>query len=102
MTPTESFFAHWWYHVPNLVMAALIYTLIGRYLLELFFGARDAVIVNVFRSVTDPILKLVRLVTPAIVPNGLVLVFTMAWLLAARMFWFLTAVALGMRPSVGA
>jgi hypothetical protein len=74
---------------------------IGRYILELVFGDKDVVIVNVFRSVTDPVIKLVRLITPAVVPNGVVIVFTLMWLMAARMLWFLTAVAAGMSPSVG-
>lgn len=101
MTPTQSFLAHWYFHIPNLAMAALIYTLIGRYLLEMFLvKSPDAVILKVFRTVTDPIVKLVRLVTPAMVPNGLVIVFAMAWLMAARMLWFLTCVAGGMRPSI--
>lgn len=101
MTPTESFLAHWWFHVPNLIMAALIYTVIGRYLLELVFNGKDVVILKVFRSVTDPVVKLARLITPAIVPNGLVIVFSIFWLMALRMFWFLTAVAAGMQPTSG-
>ncbi len=103
MNPSESFATYWWFHVPNLLMAAMIYTLIGRYLLELFFAKKpDAVILKVFRRVTDPFVKLVRLVTPAVVPNGLIVVFSVAWLMAARMLWFLTAVAFGMRLSTGA
>jgi nitrogen fixation/metabolism regulation signal transduction histidine kinase len=103
MTPTQSFLAYWWYHVPNLAMAALIYTLIGRYLLELLFARHgDAVILKVFRSITDWFVRLVRAITPAIVPNGLVVVFAIVWLTAARMLWFLTAVAAGMRVGVGA
>jgi YggT family protein len=101
MTPTESLIQHWWFHLPNLLLAAMIYTVIGRYILELVFGGKDVVIVNVFRSVTDPVIKLVRLITPAVVPNGVVIVFTLMWLMAARMLWFLTAVAAGMSPSVG-
>lgn len=102
MTPTESFLAHWYFHVPNLIMAALIYTLIGRYLLELFLSKRqDAVILKVFRSVTDPVVAAVRAVTPRVAPDGLVVVLAIFWLMAARMFWFLTCVAAGMRPSVG-
>lgn len=103
MNPTDSFLTYWYFHIPNLVLAALIYTLIGRYLLSLLFRRNpDAVILKVFSSITDPVLKLVRAVTPAIVPNGVVMVFAIAWLMAARMFWFLTCVALGMRPSMGA
>jgi YggT family protein len=102
MTPTQSFFTYWYFHIPNLVLAALIYTLIGRYLLALFFRNKpDAVILKVFASITDPPLKAVRAITPAIVPNALVMVFAIAWLMAARMFWFLTCVAAGMRPSLG-
>ncbi len=102
MTPTQSFFEHWYFHVPNLLMAAMIYTLIGRYVLELFLAKKpDAVILKVFRSVTDPIVRFVRLVTPRIAPDGLVVVFAVFWLMAGRMFWFLTCVAAGMRPSIG-
>lgn len=101
MTATDAFTTYWWFHVPNLLLAALMYTLVGRYALELFFRGREVVILNVFRSVTDPIVRLVRTITPAIVPNGLVIVFAVAWLLAARMLWFLTAVAFGMRAAAG-
>ncbi len=102
MTPTQSFFAHWYFHVPNLIMAAMIYTLIGRYVLELVFSNRqDAVILRVFRTVTDPVVKTVRFVTPRIVPDGVVVVFAMAWLMAVRIFWYLTCVAAGMRIQIG-
>ena len=103
MNLQDSFVAHWYYHLPNLAMAAMIYTLAGRWVLELFFAKRpDAVILKVFRSVTDPLLRLVRLVTPQIVPNGVIIVFAAAWLLALRMMWFLTCVAFGMRLKIGA
>ena len=87
-----------YFHVPNLIMAALIYTLIGRYVLELFFRRRpDVVILRVFRQITDPILAMVRAVTPAVVPNGLVIVFAIIWLMGLRMFWLLTVLATGAR-----
>jgi YggT family protein len=96
MTPTESFYEHWYFHLPNLALAALLYTLAGRYILELFFQRnQDAVILKVFRSVTDPVLKLVRLVTPGIVPNGLVIIFAVVWLMGLRLFLYLTMLAAG-------
>lgn len=103
MSASDSFLDYWWFHLPNLLMAAMIYTLIGRYALELFFARRnqDAVILKVFRSVTDPVVKLVRLLTPAIVPDGLVVVFAVLWLFAGRMAWFLAAVMMGMRIGTG-
>jgi YggT family protein len=102
MTATDSFLAYWYFHIPNLLMAALIYTLLGRFLLQVIFKPdSEAVILKVFKSVTDPVLKLVRFITPAIVPNGVLMVFAVAWLMALRLFWFLTCVAAGMRPSIG-
>ena len=105
MSPTDSLFAHWYFHVPNLILAALMYTLIGRYVLDLAFealgGRKDAVVLTVFRRVTDPVLRVVRFITPEVVPNGLVLIFAVVWLLALRMFWYLTVVAAGARPKLG-
>ncbi len=96
MTPTESFYEHWYFHLPNLVLAALLYTLAGRYILELFFQRnQDAVILKVFRSITDPVLKLVRVVTPGVVPNGLVIIFAVVWLMGLRLFLYLTMLAAG-------
>ena len=103
MTPTQSFLTYWYFHIPNLLLAALIYTLIGRFLLALFFRRTpDAVLLKVFETVTDPVVKSVRMITPAIVPNGLVIVFSIAWLMALRMGWYLTCVAAGMKPVPGA
>ncbi len=103
MSASDSFIEYWWFHLPNLLMAAMIYSLIGRYVLELFFakGKQDAVILKVFRSITDPVVKLVRWVTPAVVPGGVVVVFAVLWLFALRMFWFVTAIVLGMRIGAG-
>lgn len=103
MTPNDTFFTHWYFHLPNLILAALAYSLIGRYVLELVFAKKpDAVIVNVFRQVTDPVVKAVRFLTPAIVPNGLVIVFSIVWLTVARMFLYLTIIAAGVKPFLGA
>lgn len=98
MTIQDNFLTYWYFHLPNLIMAALIYTLIGRYVLELIFRRRpDVVILRVFRQVTDPVLAAVRAITPAVVPNGLVIVFTIVWLMGLRMFWLLTVLAAGAR-----
>jgi uncharacterized protein YggT (Ycf19 family) len=99
MSPTDTFLTYWYFSIPNLILAALIYTLIGRYVLELFFASkREAVILRVFRSVTDPVVRIVRAVTPRIVPDGLVLVAAIVWLMALRMFLYLTIVAAGVKP----
>lgn len=102
MSPTESFATHWYFHIPNLILAALIYTLIGRYILELMFAKKpDAVILTVFRRVTQPVVSAVRAITPAVVPSGLVMVLAIVWLMAARMFLYLTIIASGVKPFMG-
>jgi len=58
MSVAENFFTYWYFHIPNFILAALIYTLIGRYLLGLLFSKKpEAVILRVFESITDPILE---------------------------------------------
>jgi hypothetical protein len=90
MSVQDSFIAQWYFHVPNLLIAAMIYTLIGRYILELVFAKQpDAVMLRVFRTVTDPVVNTIRLITPGIVPRGVVIIFAIFWLFALRivLFW---------------
>lgn len=102
MTPTDSFVTHWYFHIPNLLLAAMIYSLIGRYVLELFFARKtDAVILNVFRQITDPVVRLVRHITPLVVPNGVVMAMAIVWLMALRLFLYLTLLAGGAKMSIG-
>jgi YggT family protein len=97
----NSTLAEWLYHGPNLVMAALFYTLLGRYVLSLLFTAdSDKVIWRVFAQITDPVLGAVRVITPAVVPNGLVMVATLFWLVLLRMVWLLLAAMWGFLPKV--
>lgn len=100
MNPTG---ADWLYHGPNLLLAAMLYTLIGRYILSLLFKPdSDKVIWRVFAQVTDPVLGAVRTITPAIVPNGLVMIAAIFWLVILRMLWLLIAAMFGFLPRVGA
>jgi YggT family protein len=103
MNVTDSFLTQWYFHIPNLALAALIYTLVGRYVLELIFAKTpDVVILKVFRQVTDPVVRVIRTITPLAVPNGLVIVFSIIWLMALRLFLFLTMLAGGMKLPLGA
>jgi YggT family protein len=94
--------AHWYYHVPDLVMAALIYLLVVRLLLSLVLP-RDTGIAaaRLIDAVTGPVLKGVGALTPRLVPGALVVVAAMAWLLAARVALFMGVAATGVRLSMG-
>ena len=100
MMPGASFFAPWYYHVPNLILAALIWLLIGRIALALLLGRGNAV-VRLIEAVTNPVLKAVGAITPRLVPAGLVVVCAIAWLLAARVALFVAVSATGVRLSMG-
>jgi YggT family protein len=100
MMPGASLFAPWYYHMPNLILAALIWLLIGRLVLSLLLGRGNAV-VRLLEAVTGPVLEAVGAITPRLVPTGLVVVFAIAWLLAARVALFVAVSATGVRLSMG-
>lgn len=88
--------------VPNFLLAAAMYTVLGRYILALLFKQdSQQVIWRVFAQVTDPVIGIVRALTPRIVPDGVVMIFTIFWLLILRMVLFLLAVMFGFAPRVG-
>jgi len=93
---------YWLYTIPNFFLAAAMYTLIGRYVLSLIFTPdSDKVIWRVFAQITDPILRFVRTLTPQVVPNGLVMLFAIFWLLIARIILLILAVVFGFSPGLG-
>ena len=100
MTPSQSLFVHWYFHIPNLLMIALTYALIGRFIVSLFL-AEDRVIVRVFTGITNPVLQTVGFITPRIVPAGLLIVFAMGWLFVARILLFFVLALMGIRPVLG-
>jgi uncharacterized protein YggT (Ycf19 family) len=99
MNATDSFFTHWYFHVPNLVLAALMYTLLGRLLLSFFFAPdSNAVVWRVFRQITDPVVRGVGLVTPRMVPVGILIAFGIVWCLFLRMALLIVFAGLGLAP----
>lgn len=92
----------WLFQIPNMILAAAMYTLIGRYILSLLFAQdSDKTIWRAFRGITDPILKFVRGGSPAVIPNGLVMVLAIFWMLLLRIILLIAAILLGFAPKVG-
>lgn len=95
--------AFWLYNGPNMVLSILLYMLLGRYILSLFFRPQSELVIwRVFCQITDPVLNAVRAVTPLVVPAGLVMVFAVFWLLMLRVAWLVVAAMYGFLPSLGA
>ena len=93
----------WLFQIPNLLLAAIMYTLLGRFLLSLVFApGSEKVIWRVFVQITHPFVAAARYVTPQLVPLNLVVLFAALWTLLARVALFFTMSAVGLRPAVGA
>jgi hypothetical protein len=98
MDPTLGF---WLFVAPNYILAAAMYTLIGRYLLSLVFKPESELVIwRAFVNITDPILFATRAVTPAVVPNGLVMVLAIFWVIMLRIVLSLLLLKLGVPSRV--
>ena len=92
----------WYFHLPNYVLAALMYTLIGRFLLSMIAPAGwNNYIMRAFVTVTDPVVGVVRFITPHAIALPLVLVFGALWLMLLRVALFLGLVSHGLGPATG-
>ena len=79
----SSLLTHWYYHLPNFILAALMYTLLGRALLGLIVGPDSSnYIWRFFCRITDPVVAAVALVTPKAAAPVVVWLFGVVWL-----FW---------------
>jgi uncharacterized protein YggT (Ycf19 family) len=92
----------WTYQLPNLVIAMMMYTLIGRFLLSLVYDTNsDKVIWRVFKQITDPVIGVVGAVTPAIVPERVLYIFAFIWLFLIRIALYIVMRMYGLAPSIG-
>lgn len=95
-----NFWSYWYFHIPNFVLAAVMYTLIGRLVLGFFVPENwDNYIWRFFRLITDPFVRLVRFVTPQVLAQNVVVVFGVLWLMAIRLAYLVTLINLGLGPS---
>jgi uncharacterized protein YggT (Ycf19 family) len=93
---------YWLYTIPNFILAAAMYTIMGRYLLSLVFKPDSQMVIwRVFAQVTDPILNFVRGLTPHVVPAGLVMVFSIFWIVLLRVVLLIAAIVFGFAPRMG-
>jgi uncharacterized protein YggT (Ycf19 family) len=94
---------YWYFHLPNFVLAAVMYSLLGRIILS-FFAPPDwqNYIWRAFVRITGPVVRLVRLITPAVLPDFLVLVFAFFWLMAARFALLALLASMNLLPATSA
>jgi len=94
-------FQYWYFHLPNFILAAVMYTLIGRLLLS-FFAPPDwkNYIWRAFVTITNPVLRPVRFMTPAVLPDLVVLIFAALWLMLIRVGFFALLANLALLPTI--
>lgn len=93
---------YWYFHLPNFVLAAVMYTLLGRVLLGLIVPPESPnYIWRFFCRITDPFVAVFALVTPKAVPPVVLWLFTFVWLFWIRVFFFFFLVMLGIGPRIG-
>jgi len=89
----------WYYHLPNFVLAALMYTLLGRALLGLIVQPDSSnYIWRFFCRITDPVVAVIAVVTPKAVPPALLWLFGFVWMFWLRVAFHYTLLLLGLAP----
>jgi uncharacterized protein YggT (Ycf19 family) len=102
MLSGAGFWANWHYHVPDLILSALMWLLLARLALDLVAGPGPGNAgIRLLHGVTSPLLAGIGAITPRLVPAGLVAVCAVVWLLAARVLLFVAVSATGARLSMG-
>lgn len=89
----------WYYHLPNFILAALTYTLLGRALLGLIVAPDSPnYIWRFFCRITDPVIALIGPVTPKATAPVVVWLFGVVWLFWLRVGLLYVLLWLGAFP----
>ena len=100
--PTVDTFAYWYFHLPNFVLAALMYTLLGRVLLSLFVDPDSSnYIWRFFCRLSDPFLAIIAPVTPKAVAPVVLWLFGVVWLFWLRVLFLFVFAWSGLLPRAG-
>lgn len=97
-----SLLSYWYYHLPNFVLAAVMYTLLGRALLSLFLDADSTnYIWRFFCRVTDPVIDVIAMVSPRACAPVVLWLFGFVWLFWLRVALHYGLLVAGLAPKLG-
>jgi hypothetical protein len=100
---TEIWWTYWYFHLPNYLLAILIYTLFGRFLLGFVVPPTSGnYIWRWFRRWTDWLIGPVAAITPRVVPGFLLAPVAAFWLIVLRLAFFIAMFEAGLAPRVAA
>lgn len=93
----QSFWSVWYISLPNFVLAVVMYTMLGRALLGLFVEPDSKnYIWRAFCAISDPVLKVIALVTPKATPPVVLWLFGFVWMFWLRLLLFIVFFATGL------
>ena len=99
MNISSSLFTYWYFHLPNFVLAALMYTLLGRAALGLFLDPDSPnYIWRFFCRVTDPFVAVIAGLTPRAAAPVIVWLFGVVWLFWLRVGLLILFTMYGIAP----
>jgi YggT family protein len=93
---------YWYFHLPNFVLAALMYTMLGRFLLGLMVDADSPnYIWRFFCRITDPVIGVISIVTPKVTAPAVLWLFAFVWMFWLRVALHYTLLVLNLAPKFG-
>ena len=102
MDTATSIATYWYYHLPNFVLAALMYTMLGRFLLGLMVDPDSPnYIWRFFCRFTDPAIRLIAIVTPKVTAPAVLWLFGFVWMFWLRVVLHYTLLVLNLAPKLG-
>ena len=102
MSEPVQFLPYWYFHLPNYLLAVLMYSLLARFILALVFAPDTSnYIYRAFVRLTDPVLAVVRVFTPRAVAMFPTILLSVVWLMILRFALLAGFAAAGLAPQVG-
>ena len=102
MGASQSIVSFWYFHLPNFILAAVMYTLLGRVLLGMFVDPDSQnYIWKFFCRITDPFVSLIAWVTPKAAAPVVMWLFGVVWLFWIRVFLLYIFLLAGAVPQAG-
>ncbi len=99
MSASYPILTHWYFHLPNFILAALMYTLLGRALLAVIVQPDSSnYIWRFFCRITDPFVALITPLTPKAAAPVVIWLFGVVWLFWLRVGLLYLFLLLGAFP----
>lgn len=101
MDAPTSLLTHWYFHLPNFILAGVMYTLLARTVLGLLIEPSSKnYIWRFFCQVTDPFINTVAVVTPKAVAPVVLWLMAFVWLFWIRVVFYALFAIAGLAPKL--